>query len=68
MEKANVCEQNTEFNSRTCKKIIIDGCRVKLNFCNDPNENVIKNMRSILFGSFANNAKDDKSCIHMLDR
>ena len=68
MRKLNVFEQNKEVDSRPYKKIIIDGCRIRLNFCNDPNENVIKNMRSILFCSFTKNAKDDKSCIRMLDR
>jgi len=68
MEKANLCEKKEEVNSRPCKEIIIDGCKVRLNFCNDPNENAIRNMRSILFCSFANNAKDNKSCIRMLDR
>ncbi len=68
MEKENVFKQNKEVNSRPYKNIIIGGCRIRLNFCNDPNENAIKNMRSILFCSFTNNVKDDKSCIRMLDR
>jgi len=67
MEKENVFEQNKEVNSRPYKNIIISGCKVRLNFCNAPNENVIKNMRSILFCSFANHAKDNKSGIRMLD-
>jgi len=57
MKEANVFKLSKEVLSRPCKEIVIDGCKVRLNFSNDPNENVIKNMRSILFYSFASNAK-----------
>jgi len=57
MKEVNVFKLSKEVISRPCKEIVIDGCKIRLNFSNDPNENVIKNTRSILFYSFTSNVK-----------
>lgn len=57
MNKVNVFEPKKESLSSPCKEIVIDGCKIRLNFSDGSNENAIKNTRSILFCSFANNTK-----------
>jgi hypothetical protein len=61
MKESYLLKSNKELILRTANEIIIDGCKVRINFSKDPNENILKNMKRILFYSFASNQKDHNS-------